>query len=141
MEPMSGHSGTSDKVLPAFSVHLSPENPWFRMALIIPWNEIERKFSTAIADNGKQPPYSLRMALGSLIIWDNYDLSDVETVKHIKENPYLQFFIGLHEYRDDLPFDSTMLSEFRKQISLEMLQEINEMLWSRISFVSAKIIH
>lgn len=141
MEPLSRCSGTSDKVLPAFSVQLSPNNPWFRMAQLIPWNEIESKFSATIASGNGQPAYSLRMVLGSLIIWDNYDLSDIETVEHIKENPYLQFFIGLNEYRDDPPLDSTVLAEFRKMISVEMLQEINNMLRFCLSSAPIRIIH
>jgi len=141
LEPLSRRSGTSDKVLPAFSVQLSPDNPWFRMAQLIPWNEIESKFSATIASGNGQTVYSLRMVLGSLIIWDNYDLSDIETVEHIKENPYLQFFIGLNEYRNDPPLDSAVLAEFRKMISVEMLQEINELLWFHLSSVSLRIIH
>jgi hypothetical protein len=38
------------------------------------------------------------MALGALIIKEKLGISDRETVEQIKENPYLQYFIGLGEY-------------------------------------------
>ena len=44
------------------------------------------------------------MALGALIIKARLGLTDEELVEQIKENPYLQFFIGL--LREKLfPFD------------------------------------
>ena len=39
-----------------------------------------------------------RMALGALIIKEKLGISDRETVEQIKENPYLQYFIGLESY-------------------------------------------
>ncbi len=111
-----------------FSIQLSPDNPWFRMAQLIPWSEIERKFSRTLCSTDRKCSYPLRMMLGALIIWDYYDLSDVETMEHIRDNPYLQFFLGLNEYQKGFSFDFRMLLQFRQKVSLEMLREINDML-------------
>ena len=49
----------------------------------------------------------------------------------IRENPYLQYFLGLHEYlREDL-FDASMMVHFRKRISPEALEKINNAIVSR----------
>lgn len=40
------------------------------------------------------------MALGSLIIKEKLGISDRETVEQIRENPYLQDFIGLKQILD-----------------------------------------
>jgi hypothetical protein len=40
------------------------------------------------------------MALGALIIKARLGTSDEETVEQIRENPYLQHFLGLSEYSD-----------------------------------------
>lgn len=45
------------------------------------------------------PAKSFRMALGALIIKERLGISDRETVEQIKENPYLQYFIGLSSYK------------------------------------------
>ncbi|PZV16553.1 MAG: hypothetical protein DCF21_10480 [Leptolyngbya sp.] len=65
------------------------------------------------------------MALGALIIKERLGTSDAETVEQIRENPYLQYFLGLHEYSDQAPFDASMLSHFRQRLSLELVNQVN----------------
>ncbi len=43
-------------------------------------------------------------------------------------NPYLQYFIGLTEYRQTAPFDSSMMSRFRQRLTPEMLQDVNDVI-------------
>lgn len=74
------------------------------------------------------PAKSFRMALGSLIIKEKLALSDIETVEQIRENPYLQYFIGLSSYNNESPFDSSMLSHFRQRIGIDMVNKINELM-------------
>jgi hypothetical protein len=69
---------------------------------------------------------SFRMALGSLIIKEKLGTSDTETVEQIKENPYLQYFIGLSSYSNESPFDASMLSHFRQRIDTDLVNNINE---------------
>jgi len=66
------------------------------------------------------------MAFGVLIIKEKMGLTDIETVEQITENPYLQYFVGLHEYRDEAPFDSSMMVHFRKRFKKSGLNDINE---------------
>jgi transposase, IS5 family len=47
-------------------------------------------------------------------------------VEQIRENPYLQYFLGFKEYKDEEPFHPTMFVHFRKRINKEMLEKINE---------------
>ena len=46
----------------------------------------------------------------------------------IQENPYMQYFLGLHEFTDEPLFDSSMLVHFRKRFPVEEVAKINEML-------------
>jgi hypothetical protein len=62
------------------------------------------------------------MALGALIIKEKCGYSDEELVEQIRKNPYLQFFIGLPEYRDEIPFDPSMMVHFRKRFDAKTLQ-------------------
>jgi IS5 family transposase len=66
------------------------------------------------------------MALGALIIKERLGTSDLETVEQIRENPYLQYFLGLPEYSDTAPFEASMFVHFRKRLSLEFVGRINE---------------
>ena len=114
-----------------FSGRLSHDNRWIKLEREIPWDVIEERYSEYFSkDNMGAPAKPLRMALGALIIKERLTLTDEETVEQIRENPYLQYFIGLHEYQDEAPFDPSMMVHFRKRINLEMLAEINELIIS-----------
>ncbi len=63
--------------------------------------------------------------MGSLLIQQILNISDRETVAQIKENPYLQYFLGLDSYKYQAPFDSSTLVDFRKRINIELIEKIN----------------
>ena len=116
----------SDFYLP-FGGSLSGKNRWVVLASIIPWEKFESKYAKQFSESGMGAPAKpFRMALGSLIIKEKLDITDEETVEQIRENPYLQYFIGMEGYSNDVPFDSSMMVHFRKRISLTMLTDINE---------------
>lgn len=66
------------------------------------------------------------MALGALLIKERYRFSDEDVVKEIAMNPYLQYFLGLREFRYTAPFDASMLTRFRHRISGDMLEWVND---------------
>lgn len=112
-----------------FSGKLSASNRWIKLEKEIPWDVIEERYSEQFSkENMGAPAKPLRMALGALIIKERLAMTDEETVEQIRENPYLQYFIGLHEYQEEAPFDPSMMVHFRKRINLEMIAEINELI-------------
>ena len=66
--------------------------------------------------------------MGALIIKEKLGISDRETVEQIKENPYLQYFIGLGEYSQELPFDASMLALERQRIKVNLINRVNQRL-------------
>jgi transposase, IS5 family len=110
-----------------FSGNLRSDNRWVKLAKLIPWSTFELSYSKTLKRSGFGPPAkSVRVALGALIIKERLGTSDEETVEQIRENPYLQYFLGFKEYRDEEPFHPTMFVHFRKRISKEMLCKVNE---------------
>ena len=107
---------------------LSEDNRWVVMAKLIPWSEFEQEYASLFAEEIGAPAKSFRMALGSLIIKEKLGTSDIETVEQIKENPYLQYFLGLSCYSNEPPFDSSMLSHFRQRIDINLVNKINELM-------------
>ena len=107
---------------------MNPENRWVKKAATIPWNEIEEKYAALFPSKKGMPAKPLRTALGSLIIQKQYEYSDRELVEQIRENPYYQFFIGLPGYQDEEPFVPSLLVEFRKRLTDDILGDINEMI-------------
>ena len=76
---------------------LDSENDWVKLAGLIPWDTVERAYAKQFVDNG-HPAHSARIALGALIIKQRLRCSDEWTVRHVSENPYLQFFLGMKAY-------------------------------------------
>lgn len=110
-----------------FGGHLDPKNRWVQLSQLIPWEEFEQQYAEHFVDYQMGAPAKpFRMALGALLIKEKLGITDRETVEQIKENPYLQYLVGMESYRNEEPFDSTMMVHFRKRISAEMLGEINE---------------
>ena len=65
--------------------------------------QFEQEYAEKFSEKMGAPAKPLRMALGALIIKEKLGTSDRETVEQIKENPYLQYFIGMSSYSNDSP--------------------------------------
>ena len=108
-----------------FSGKLSPDNRWVIMAQLVPWSEFEAEYAEKFSAKMGAPAKPFRMALGALIIKEKLGISDRETVEQIKENPNLQYFIGLSDYSNDSPFEASMMVYFRERIGIDMVKKIN----------------
>ena len=107
---------------------MNPENRWVKKSEAIPWYDIEQHYASLFPSNTGVPVKPLQTALGALLIQKQYGYSDRELVEQLRENPYYQFFIGLPGYQEDAPFVPSLLVEFRKRLTDEVLSEINEMI-------------
>ena len=108
------------------AMQLSPDNRWVIMAQLIPWSKFESEYAEKFSEKMGAPAKPFRMALGALIIKETLGISDRETVEQIKENPYLQYFIGLSEYSNDSPFEASMMVYFRERIKMDFVKKINQ---------------
>jgi len=111
-----------------FGGKLDKSNRWIKMADSFPWYEAELLYARKFPSKRGAPALTVRMALGSLIIKEKLGLSDDETIEQIRENPYLQYFIGLESYQNEAPFDGSMLTHFRKRLNHGDLAELQEKL-------------
>jgi Transposase domain (DUF772) len=108
-----------------FGGKLSEDNRWVIMAKLIPWLEVEEEYAKKFTILLGAPAKPSRMALGALIIKEKLGISDRETVEQIRENPYLQYFIGLNSYRNEAPFEASMLVHFRQRLEIDLVNKIN----------------
>ena len=98
------------------------------MAELIPWSEFEAEYAQNFPTEKGLRAKSFRMALGALIIREKLLISDRETVEQIRENPYLQYFIGQSSYSNELAFDPSPGVHFRQRISWNLINKVNERL-------------
>jgi len=108
------------------AIRLSQENRWVILAQVIPWSEFEKEYAQNFTEKTGAPAKPFRIALGSLIIKEKLGISDQETVEQIRENPYLQYFIGLENYQDKAPFEASTMVYFRKRINLDLINHVNK---------------
>jgi len=89
---------TIDDYLVPFGGFLLADNRWVVKAKMIPWDEIEGEYADLFPSTTGTVAKPARVAFGALIIKETLGLTDEETVEQIRENPYLQHFLGYTEF-------------------------------------------
>jgi hypothetical protein len=119
----------ADFVMP-FGGQLRADNRWVKLAALMPWDFIEDVYAESMCEDEGAGALSSRIAFGSLYIKENENLVDRRTVEYIAENPYMQYFLGLHEFRDTPLFDASLMVHFRKRFAAEKIEEINKRIFA-----------
>ena len=101
-----------------FNGHLLASKRWVKLSALVPWAEFERCYRDSFVGSGMgAPAKSGRIAYGALLIKERLNITDEETVEQILENPYLQYFLGLKELREEPLFDPSMMVHFRSRFT------------------------
>jgi IS5 family transposase len=114
-----------------FGGTLDPNNRWVVISSLMPWEELEETYAPQFSPTTGAPAKSVRLAFGALFIKQRLDLTDEETVEQIRENAYMQFFLGFAGYSSKAPFDPSMMVHFRKRFSEDDHGSINELIVER----------
>jgi IS5 family transposase len=120
-----------------FGGQLSADNRCIKLAELIPLDELEHDYTAQFCKGFGAQAKPFRMAMGSFIIKARLGLTDEKLVELVKENPYLQFFIGLEAFQYSAPFDPSMMVYFRKRLPEAVVNDCNE----RIVRHGLKVIH
>ena len=110
-----------------------PNNRWVRLADLVPREELEllSGYRNHFGSTGN-PALPFRVAFGALLVQAGLRLTDEETVEQIRENPYIQYFLGFEGYRSEKrPFDPSMMVYFRKRLDAETLKALDLRIFER----------
>jgi IS5 family transposase len=105
---------------------LDPTNRWVKLRDCLPWDELSESYYKTLCSNLGRPAKDARIVIGAVIIKHKLSISDEETVEQIRENPYLQYFIGLKGFQAKAPFVSSLLVEIRKRMGQTVFDEFHE---------------
>jgi transposase, IS5 family len=108
-----------------FSNTLDKENRWVKMAHIIPWDPLVSIYNKQMKTGGR-PGLNPRIVIGALLIKHLCNLSDRETIEHVQENIYMQYFLGYSSFKKDAPFDATLFVEIRDRLGMEGVNAMND---------------
>ena len=109
-----------------FGGKLEKNNRWVHLSTLMPWEHIEEVYAKNLSGETGRPAISSRIAFGSIFIKEFCKITDDDTVITLQENPYMQYFLGLHEFQTKPLFDPSMMVHFRKRFPVEELSKINE---------------
>ena len=107
-----------------FGSKLSKENRWVKLANLLPWDEMVSVYIKSMSQEMGRKAVDPRVAVGALIIKHILRATDEDTIEFIKENPYLQYFLGYAEYRYEQPFSSSLFVSIRRRLGIEQLQNL-----------------
>ena len=105
------------------------DNRWVKLGDSLPWDKIELVYNSKL-NNGKRGVGNkpARMIIGALLIKHKLNLSDEETIQAIRENPYMQYMLGLKEFTNKPVFDSSLFVTIRKRIGSDDFNDMSESL-------------
>ena len=102
-----------------FEVKLDANNRWVKISQCIPWDELASGYYQNLSSTHGRPAKDARLVIGAVIIKHKLCLSDEETVQQIRENFYLQYFVGFPAYQDKQPFAPSLFVEIRRRMGEE----------------------
>lgn len=129
-----GRQLTLDIFTSSLEKSLDPDNRWYKLANTMPWDKIEVIYNKTLDNKhngaGNKPA---RLIVGALIIKHQLSLSDDETIEMIKENPYMQYFVGLPVFTRIPIFDSSLFVTIRKRLGVDNINAITLLLMEILS--------
>ena len=107
----------------------SKQNRWVQLGDSLSWDTIEQIYNARL-NNGKRGAGNkpARMIIGALLIKHKMNLSDYETIEAIRENPYMQYMLGLKEFTDKTIFDPSLFVTIRKRLGNSDFNDLSESL-------------
>lgn len=123
---------TIDEFIQPFGGELDKNNRWVKESMLIPWNELARIYYAKMCSNFGAPAKDARLVIGAIVIKHKLNLSDEETAEMIRENPYMQYFLGLKEYSNSYVFHPSLFVAIRKRLGVEDFNQMCILLLERL---------
>lgn len=115
-----------------FGGRLNPNNRWVKWGDTIPWDDLAVGYYRSMSSDKGRPGKDARLVIGAVIIKHKLNLSDEETVLQIQENPYLQYFVGMSSFQEEVPFTSSLFVEIRKRMGGDVFSSFEQTILTRI---------
>lgn len=114
-----------------FELKLSSDNRWVRLSSIMPWDDLVKIYARSLSIDKGRESIDGRIVVGALYIKHRMNLSDRETIETIRENPYMQYFLGLNVYHPNRLFVPSLFVDLRKRMGLDKWDEFNKIIINR----------
>jgi transposase, IS5 family len=122
-----------------FTQLLTKDNRWVKLSSVIPWDLIVSKYDNIFNAVEGRPPINGRIVLGAVIIKHILNLTDRETILQIRENMFMQYFLGYSSFSNEAPFNASLFVQIRERLNFEVMNGINEVVASHGFEIDKKI--
>ncbi|MEO6220515.1 MAG: IS5 family transposase [Ginsengibacter sp.] len=118
-----------------FFQHLDKNNRWVKLADCIPWDLLANVYYRKMNNDQGAPSLSARMVIGAVIIKHLLNIDDREVVAQIRENMYLQYFVGLSSFTTKEPFDPSLMVSIRYRLGQDVMEEFNQLVLQQAGII------
>ncbi len=115
-----------------FGVPLDKGNRWIKLSGVIPWDEFAEAYYQNMSSSMGRPAKDARLVIGAVIVKHKLCLSDEETIEQIRENPYLQYFVGLPTFQTDPPFVPSLFVDIRRSMGNEVFNRFHQAIVNKL---------
>jgi hypothetical protein len=102
-----------------FKVKLDKANRWIKLGESLPWDALASIYYRTMSRDQGAPAIDARIVIGAMIIKHKLKLDDRETIETIRENMYMQYFLGLEEYTYSDVFDRSLFTALRYRLGAD----------------------
>lgn len=99
-----------------FQVKLDKENRWVKLGNSLPWDRLADIYYRSMSSDQGAPAIDARIVIGAMIVKHKLRLDDREAIETIRENMYIQYFLGLEEYTYKDVFDRSLFTALRYRL-------------------------
>jgi len=102
-----------------FQVRLDKNNRWVKLGESLPWDALAQIYYRSMSSDMGAPAIDARIVIGAMIIKHKLKLDDREVMETIRENMYMQYFLGLKEYINEYVFDRSLFTTLRYRLGAD----------------------
>lgn len=102
-----------------FHVKLDKENRWVKLGNSLPWDALANIYYRSMSSDHGAPAIDARIVIGAMIVKHKLRLDDREAIETIRENMYIQYFLGLEEYTYKDVFDRSLFTTLRYRLGAD----------------------
>lgn len=114
-----------------FEIKLDKENRWVILSKAIPWDSLASIYYSTMSSDQGAPTIDARIVIGAMIIKHKMKLDDREVIEYIRENVYVQYFLGLSDYTYEEVFDRSLFTTLRYRLGAEKFDKMSQVIISK----------
>lgn len=102
-----------------FEIKIDKDNRWVKLAEQVPWDELAHIYYKNMSPDKGAGTIDARIVIGAMIVKHKLGLDDREVIETIRENMYIQYFLGLSQYTYEEIFDRSLFTTLRYRMGIE----------------------